>query len=212
MIDPDGRDGIRVIDKENKTVTIKAVYFVQTADRAYFTTKGKTKYLSGYSSEQVTKIQDKINTYLNKQEMNITEGDYKGYSLKFDLQFREGGTVEQSKQSAQNETEGGHPIGNSFTKGNSNIYKPFESKEIEKDGMVYSQYVGGITQGNKDIMMNSASDTKMNRTHEIFHTLIKNFHPKGSGNKAGIGKYPPEKHNQSDINRAANSSLLPVVE
>src|SRR5690606_39472317 len=31
--DPDGRHGIRIVDKENQTITIKANYYVQTASR-----------------------------------------------------------------------------------------------------------------------------------------------------------------------------------
>jgi hypothetical protein len=123
----------------------------------------------------------------------FSEGEYKGYSINFDLDFRDGGTVEQNEQSAQNEIQDGNSIGNSLTKGNSNVYSKFDSKEIDNgDGKVSTSTVGGVTVGNQDIMMNSSQDTKMNRVHEIFHTLGFS-HPKGKGGSGGIMKYPPEK-------------------
>ena len=211
FIDPDGLDGIRVIDTKNKTITIKAVYFVQTADRAYFTASGKTKFCGGYPKKQIEKMQSGINAYLNNLKLSVSEGEYKGYTVNFDLDFKNGGTVEQSETSAKNEMQEGYSIGNSFTKGNSNIYSPFSSKEIDNgDGTVSTSTVGGITVSNKDVMMNSSQDTKMNRIHEIFHTLGFS-HPKGKGGSGGIMKYPPEKPNQNDANQLGNSSFLPEI-
>jgi hypothetical protein len=40
LIDPNGKDGIRVIDDKNMTITIKAVYYVQTEKSTCFTTGG----------------------------------------------------------------------------------------------------------------------------------------------------------------------------
>ncbi|MFV0290570.1 MAG: RHS repeat-associated core domain-containing protein [Mangrovibacterium sp.] len=209
--DPDGRDGIRVIDTKNKTITIKALYFVQSADRNYYTTKGKTKQFGGYSEKQIGKMQESTNKYLNNLGMSVSDGEYKGYSINFDLEFRDGGTVEQSENSAQSEMQDGHSVGNSFTRGNSSVYSRFASKEIDNnDGTVSTSTVGGITIGNKDIMMNSSQDTKMNRIHEIFHTFGFS-HPKGTGGSEGIMKYPPEKPNQSDANQLGNDSFLPAV-
>ena len=210
-IDPDGRDGIRIIDTQNKTITVRAVYFVQTADRVYYTTGGKTKFSGGYSEKQIEQMQTGINTYLNNLGLSVTEGDYSGYTIKFDLDFKNGGAVEQCKTNAQNEKQEGHSIGNSLTKGNGNIYAPFNSKEIENaDGTVSPSTVGGVTIGNKDIMMNSSQDTKNNRIHEIFHTLGFS-HPKGKGGTSGIMKYPPEKPNQGDANQIGNSTFLPTI-
>ncbi len=210
-VDPDGRDGIRVIDTKNKTITIKAVYFVQSADRNYYTTKGKTKQFGGYSEKQIGKMQESTNKYLNNLGMSVSDGEYKGYSINFDLEFRDGGTVEQSENSAQSEMQDGHSVGNSFTRGNSSVYSRFASKEIDNnDGTVSTSTVGGITIGNKGIMMNSSQDTKMNRIHEIFHTFGFS-HPKGTGGSEGIMKYPPEKPNQSDANQLGNDSFLPAV-
>ena len=84
MIDPDGRDGIKIIDKENKTITIKAVYYVQTVQSGSFKN-------TSYSSKDVTKMNEAINQTLNKKGYTVSEGDYSGYTVTFDLEFREGG-------------------------------------------------------------------------------------------------------------------------
>ncbi len=212
MIDPDGRDGIRIVDKKSKTITIKANYYVQTAPSEYFTTEGKTKTLSGYSNKQIVGMQKDYNAYLNNLKLSVSNGDYSGYAVKFDLQFKAGGTVEESREKAQSDKSGEASIGNSIERGNSASYNGFVSKEIDNgDGTVSTSTVGGVTAGNKTILMNSSQDTKMNRIHEIFHTL--GFtHPKGTGGASGIMKYPPEKPNQQDANELANSSFLPKVE
>jgi hypothetical protein len=143
--------------------------------------------------------------------LNATEGDLKGYSVGFNLQFVDGGTVDQCEESADVLTEYGYSIGNSFTKGDGNTYHRFKTKEIDNgDGTVSNSTVGGITEDNQHITMNSSKDTKMNKLHEIFHTLGFS-HPKGKGGKDGIMKYPPEKPNQNDINKIAYNDFLPNV-
>lgn len=44
-----------------------------------------------------------------------------------------------------------------------------------------------------------STDTKMNRIHEIFHTLGLN-HVVDPTTLKGIMKYPPQKPNQQDVN------------
>ncbi|WP_421497727.1 RHS repeat-associated core domain-containing protein [Flavobacterium columnare] len=210
-MDPDGRDGIRVIDDKNKTITIKAVYYVQTEKSTYYTTSGKMKTLDGYSAKEVASMQKDYNKYLNDLGMNVSDGEYKGYSIKYDLQFKEGGTIEASEASASKEMQDGYSIGNSFSRGNGDTYSRFKTKEIDNgDGTTSTSTVGGITADNKNILMNTSQDTKMNRVHEIFHTF--GFgHPKGTGGNNGIMKYPPEKPNQADANNIGNGSFLPKV-
>lgn len=41
--------------------------------------------------------------YLNGLNLKVSESKYAGYSIKFDLEFRRGGTVEESEQKAQKE-------------------------------------------------------------------------------------------------------------
>ena len=149
--------------------------------------------------------------YLNGLNLKVSESKYVGYSIKFDLEFRRGGTIEESEQKAQKEKIAGYSVGNRFSKGNSNIYSRFATKEIDNgDGTTTTSTVGGVIVGNNDIMMNTTQDTKMNRVHEIFHTF--GFtHPKGIGGKEGIMQYPPQKPNQNDADQLINNDFLPKV-
>ena len=54
--------------------------------------------------------------YLNGLNLKVSEGKYAGYSIKFDLEFRRGGTIEESEQKAQKEKIGGYSVGNRFPK------------------------------------------------------------------------------------------------
>lgn len=209
MFDPDGKDGIKIIDCENKTITIKAVFYVQSENRSY-PGSTKMKYLSGYSENQILKM-NKIDDNLNELNLTIKEGDYKDYTLKFDLDFREGGTVAQSLDSANKETFEGVSIGNSLTIANSVMYAPFRTVETQVSEDTTSQTaVGGITDSNKHITMNKSKDTYMNRLHEIFHVF--GFeHPEEVGGSNGIMKYPPEKPNQNDANYLLNNNFLPTI-
>lgn len=205
VIDPDGRDGIRVVDEKNKTITIRATYYVQTESRY---SKNSSSGLSGYSAKEIASMQKTTNDYLNGLGSSISEGDYSGYTVKFDLQFKEGGSVGSSEESARNDVIDGYSIGNSLSKWD-NTLKRFETKETDNgDDTVNTSTIGGVTQGKKDITMNKNEDTKMNRIHEIFHTLGLDDYPK---DKAGIMNYPPEKPNQKDINSIGNGSFLPIV-
>lgn len=208
--DPDGQDGIRVIDEKNKTITITAVYYVQTAPTSYVDGK-KTREQKGYSTDNVSKMQTSYNKYLNDLGMNVSEGDYKGYTVKFDLQFKDGGSATESKDKANNEKRDDIPIGNSLIKENSTQNLRFVTTEKEADdGTVSTRTVGGTTEKNKYITMNTSEDNKMNRIHEIFHTLGLN-HPSGTGGSQGIMQYPPAKPTQQDINTVANGSFLPII-
>lgn len=63
-------------------------------------------------------------------------------------------------------------LANVFTKANSEAYPRFKPKEHENaDGTTSTSTVGGVTFDHKNIMMNSALDSKTNRIHEIFHTF-----------------------------------------
>jgi RHS repeat-associated protein len=212
VIDPDGQDGIRIIDTQNKTITIKAVYFVQTESRPYIRQGGsKVKAYPGYSEKDIASMQTGYNSYLNGLKSTVSEGEYQGYTVNFDLQFRAGGTVEATEESAKNESQDGHSIGNSFTRGNDDVYARFTPKTITNpDGTTNTSIVGGVTFDNKRTIMNSREDTKMNRIHEIFHTLGFS-HPVGTGGSGGIMKYPPQKPSQTDINQLANDAFLSKV-
>jgi hypothetical protein len=212
VIDPDGRDGIRIVDQKNKTITIKAVYYVQTEKSNYYTITGRTKQLDGYSVKDITKKQEDINNYLNGLKNNtVTEGKYKGYTVKYDLQFKVGGTGEQAKEKASKEKYEGFPIGNTLEVTNGTANKYFAKKEIDNgDGTTTTSVVGGITEDKKHILMNSSEDGLMNTIHEIFHTF--GFtHPKGFGGGQGIMNYPPKEPSQKDTNQISKDEFLPVL-
>lgn len=61
-----------------------------------------------------------------------------------------------------------------------------------------------------DIYMNVDYDTKMNRLHEIFHTLGFSHPPKIGGDQ-GIMHYPPEDPTNEDANEISNSEFLPFL-
>ena len=62
----------------------------------------------------------------------------------------------------------------------------------------------------KNVYMNIDYDNKMNRIHEIFHTLGFS-HPKGKGGKQGIMHYPPQRPNNKDANEISQSKFLPFI-
>ncbi|AIL46808.1 hypothetical protein [Elizabethkingia anophelis] len=152
-----------------------------------------------------------INGYLNDLKSTVSEGEYSGYSIKYDLAFKEGGTLENAEKLANAEKYDGVSIGNSMRNGDGNsdpVY--FKKTENEEDG-TYSVN-GGVTEDSKHIIMNNdEGDTQSNKVHEIFHTFGMK-HPKGKGGSSGIMKYPPEKPNQSDANFVGNGSFMPAVE
>ncbi len=86
-IDPDGRDGVLVVNNNEKTLTIRAVYYVETGSRVSRNT-GESK---GYSTKDITHMNEKINGKLNGYNLTVSEGDYSGYSVLFDLSFKDGG-------------------------------------------------------------------------------------------------------------------------
>ena len=200
FVDPDGRDGIRIIDKKNKTITIKAVYYVQTEARPV--RGGRT--ISGYTSRQVERMETRTNRWLNRQNLSVTEGEYEGYSIQFDLSFKEGGNTLDIEIKANTEQFEGHNIGNSIGKGDSRSDPQNFSKNADGDP------VGGVTQGNKYVMMNTAHDTQTNQIHEVGHTLGLD-HPEG-GAKEGLMRYPPGRISQQEANQLGNSDFLPAVQ
>ncbi|MFL9839298.1 RHS repeat-associated core domain-containing protein, partial [Flavobacterium sp. ST-75] len=204
FVDPDGKDGVKIIDNKNKTITIKATYFVQTEEQLI--KGGKT--ISGYSCNDIEKMYE-INTQLNDQELVISEGEYEGYSLKFDLTFEDGGSSVEAMGKANFETFEGYDIGNTIGRNSpEGLPTLFGVKEGENDRLTQ---IGGVTDANKYITMNRDSDTRKNKRHEIGHTLgLDDNHV--SGAKKGIMNYPPKKSmSQFEANKLANSDFLPAI-
>ena len=194
-VDPDGRDAVPIIDKENKTITIKADYYVNT----HGVTKGDRVVCAGYSLHDIENMNNLVST-INSQKYKITEGQYLDYSVVFDLKFIDGGNHQScaGKASADyfSTSEGDIPIGNVMER-NDDIH---DGDLIKKDDVTY---VGGYTRGQSLVVMNAGRDSNDNkldtnkaRLHELFHTFGFSDMP---GSK-GIMDYSTLKINQADIN------------
>ncbi len=198
-MDPDGKDGVVVVDKTNKILTVTAIYYANSQ---------KIGGISGsvYSTKQIEKMNTNINGALNEKGYSVSEGDYSGYAVKFDLQFKEGGNQLEMNSKLGSDKIDGNSISNTFQQGNDSQFSRFKEKD-NGDGTVST--VGGFAADHKQIVMNSSADTKHNRIHEIFHTLFFD----NDNAKEGIGSYKnPQNPNQSDINTMINNSALPKVE
>ena len=168
-VDPTGKDGLVVVNDENKSLTVKATYFVQS--------KGNDKM--AYTAEEIKTMQNDINEFLNGQGYNVTEGQYAGYSVNFELQFKEGGESFEAISFAEEEKILGISIGNNFSKGDKKTHPKYFTPNEKGD------VIGGITTSEKSILMNSSHDNLRNRVHEVFHTLF--FDNDNAPN--GIGAY-----------------------
>ena len=207
FIDFNGKDGVRIVDEDNKTLTIKADYFVITAAQQY-RDNNIINVFKGYSSKDIEKM-NSYNEYLNNLKLIVPAGEYKGYSILFDLSFFDAGDALEASIEASEDMYEGISIGNIMQLGNEKTHKNlnFQTK-YNDDGSTST--VGGTTVKNKTIVMNKPGDTKMNRIHEIFHTLGFS-HPKGSGGKQGIMKYPPNKPSKLDALELSTILFLPTI-
>jgi len=199
-IDKNGSDGVIILDEEHKTLTIKAVYYVATEQ---ISSGGINVPM--YNSSSIATLNSSIDSYLNSQNYQVTEGYYSGYSVKFDFEFKDGGnSIEASEKVKSNpDMINGFPISNTFEKRNSTTCPQFKPRTMP-DGS--TRIIGGVTDLYKYITMNQLCDNKRNRIHEIFHTLFFNR----DANPDGIGSYTvDDMPNQEDINILINSRDLP---
>ena len=122
--------------------------------------------------------------------------------------FFDGGNIGEASAMAAGDNYNGYPIGNTVQLADENMYSHLKFNiQYNSDGSTKRR--GGVTQDFKSIVMNRPLDTKMNRLHEIFHTL--GFtHPEGGG-KQGIMKYPPKKPTKKDALEISNSKFLPSI-
>ena len=195
-VDPDGRDAIAIIDKDNNTINIVANYYVNT--------KGCNE-CRGYNMEEIRNL-NKIDDQLNKMGYQITDGIYKNYKVYFRLAFIADGSKGECNRDATFDyyttNEGKDiPIGNVFERG---YY--FDNGE--------DTYIGGITIPNNYIIMNAGFDdngnkldTQKARIHEIFHTFGFDDDVNTGKTTDGIMNYQKLQISQSDINKLVDSIL-----
>lgn len=132
-----------------------------------------------------------------------------GYSIKFDLSFKDGGSSLQTKIKANAEQFEGYSIGNSLERGNEDSHRNVFKVRIDQEGTMLE--TGGVTERKKSIMMNSKHDNSINRIHEVGHTLGLDDNIR-TGNTGGLMEYPPERMTRKEANQLGNGSFLPKVE
>ena len=198
--DPDGKECVGEVDHTKKTITIKAVYFVEM---------GK----SGFNAANFKEMQG-LNATLNSQGYTVTDekSALHGYTIQFELEFVPVSSDTKAQTYAENEkklTETGSTGGKTLVEGGNNIANSviltddatFESipsiKETAKKFGVGTDKVLGITDVT-DQHINIPEKSRgvvLTILHEIFHTLY--FDKDGSKSGIGSGKELP---NKSDVN------------
>ena len=198
MFDNTGLLGVRIVDMENKTITVSADYYVETQPYHVYT--------NVYSQKDVDDF-NRLNSELNKLNLKVKSGEYAGFTVVFNLNFISAGNHLEVNNLVSLANEGTNtPMANSLRK-SQDFEKYFDTKEYA-DGSTAT--VGGATDNNQNIVMNVNFDTEKNRLHEIFHTF--GFeHPKMKGGSSGIMCYPPRSPNAKDAQLFGSDLLNDVL-
>ena len=198
MFDNTGLLGVRIVDMENKTITVSADYYVETQPYQVYT--------NVYSQKDVDDF-TRLNSELNKLNLKVKSGEYAGFTVVFNLNFISAGNHLEVNNLVSLANEGTNtPMANSLRK-SQDFEKYFDTKEYA-DGSTAT--VGGATDNNQNIVMNVNFDTEKNRLHEIFHTF--GFeHPKMKGGSSGIMCYPPRSPNAKDTQLFGSDLLNDVL-
>lgn len=204
LVDPTGENAMKIINLTEKTIVVKATYYVVTQPNDANQISYDEKDIEWMST---------ITEYLNDLNMMIPSGEYEGFTISFDLTFEAGGTDKQAKETAKKDVESGICIGNVIKLATAEDYPPFAVSYDSAGGI---SGIGGTTGINYYIRMNYdlnnhlfKSDYKMNIIHEIFHTFGFS-HPPG-GSKKGIMHYPPLKPNASDALEIINNPFMKTI-
>ena len=195
MFDNTGLLGVRIVDMENKTITVSADYYVETQPYQVYT--------NVYSQKDVDDF-NRLNSELNKLNLKVKSGEYARFTVVFNLNFISAGNHLEVNNLVSLANEGTNtPMANSLRK-SQDFEKYFDTKEYA-DGSTAT--VGGATDNNQNIVMNVNFDTEKNRLHEIFHTF--GFeHPKMKGGSSGIMCYPPRSPPNAKDAQLFGSDLL----
>ena len=198
MFDNTGLLGVRIVDMENKTITVSADYYVETQPYQVYT--------NVYSQKDVDDF-NRLNSELNKLNLKVKSGEYAGFTVVFNLNFISAGNHLEVNNLVSLANEGTNtPMANSLRK-SQDFEKYFDTKEYA-DGSTAT--VGGATDNNQNIVMNVNFDTEKNRLHEIFHTF--GFeHPKMKGGSSGIMCYPPRSPDAKDAQLFGSDLLNDVL-
>lgn len=199
-IDSDGKEGVGAVDHKNKTITIRAVYFLEI---------GK----SGFNGENYNQLKS-VNATLNSKGYFVTDeaNSLHGYSIQFDLKFVPVTSAEDAQKFAASEQElidnnstdgqilqlGGLNIGNSIILTDNSIFNGIPSivETAEKNGVGVEKVLGITDELLQHINIPERSRGVVNTVlHEIFHTLY--FDKDGANEGIGSGKELPSSE---DIN------------
>jgi hypothetical protein len=205
-IDPDGQEGILIINKETQTVTVKATYAIEL---------GK----NGMSREGFTQLLG-LNKTLNDAGYSVTdkESAYNGYKVVFDLQFTTANSESRAQSIAESEEKlvaagqntptlmvGDKTIANSIVTTDDLTFtsNPSIQETAKKHGVTVDK-IGGIT----DVSLQhinlpkSSENNSLYKIHEIFHTLY--FDRDGAKDGIGSGTQMP---NPAEINQLINGFI-----
>ena len=193
FVDPEGKDGVKIVDKKSKTVTVKANYYVTTIPI-------HNQPNTAYTVDDVEEMNQEINSILNSKQYTY---NYNGetYDVVFDLRFISSGASYEAEELSEKDI-----YGNSFSKSSEALSPRLFPININEDGT--ETHRGGITEQNKRISMNHKYDNPRRKIHEIFHTLFYS----NDGAEDGIGNYNPgtDMPNQNDIDILLGNPKLPT--
>ncbi len=195
LVDPEGENGVCIVKTVEKKIVVRANYYVLTHGRNII--KNYRESQTKYTISEINEMQIEINDKLNKARYRVSEGEYEGYNVEFDLRF----VGSENFSDIAPEDVGGASIDNLFQ-------KMSEKSFTDKFGTFEDKVVGGYVENAKFLFMNSNRDDNRNRIHEIFHTLFFN----NDAAAEGIGSYTRRDYpNQLDINMLINNPNLKKV-
>ena len=183
LLDANGRNAGMRVDEVNKILTIEAVY-------VYNDFKDNSKVDIERAEEA-----------LNKANYSVSEGDYKGFNVTFNLT-----AIPLSSGADANEfncsDENGRPISVGNTYETDAQFHWEDRNKIKHDFNVKpnGRVTGGVTLDCWQIVMNPPYNSLKNRTHEIFHTLFFS----NDGATSGIGS---DKEDQMPLQEDINNMV-----
>lgn len=205
--DPDGKEGILSVNAQNRTVTVKAVYYVEAG-------------ANGFSREAYQQFQG-INATLNNQGQMVNDANspYNGFGVVYDLQFVPVGTEAQAQGFATQEADlmnnnmnagrglivDGNNIANSIIRMDDAAFNALpDVVQVAAANGVDVNRVGGMTSddGQHISLPERRQNNELTKIHEIFHTLY--FDRDGANDGIGSGRELP---NQNEVNTLINGFI-----
>ena len=140
--------------------------------------------------------------WLNDLGLKVEGGEYEGFAIVFDLKFEGFETKDGQNSAFWSDDEKGNTMYCS-REGSTPVLDP------KNKGLESNESIGGVTVEKKEIVMNIKYDTKMNRLHEVFHTLGLQ-HPEHSGT-TGVMAYPPVIPNKENVQELISNNILKSI-